>query len=117
MSEDKNRSLDSSRGGFFQGLSDRIRLIFRLIADSRINPLLKILPIGSLVYLVLPDIAPGPIDDAAIIWLGTYLFVELCPPDVVAEHLQALNPGPAPLTSDPLEKPEEIIDAEFWEEK
>jgi hypothetical protein len=38
-----------------------------------------------------PDIAPGPIDDAAIIWLATYLFVELCPPDVVQEHLEALN--------------------------
>jgi hypothetical protein len=40
---------------------------------------------------VLPDIAPGPIDDAAVIWLATYLFVELCPPDVVQEHLDALK--------------------------
>ena len=55
------------------------------------NPLLKVLPIGSLVYLVMPDIAPGPIDDAALIWLATYLFVELCPPDVVQEHLDALK--------------------------
>jgi hypothetical protein len=53
--------------------------------------LLKLLPIGSLVYLVMPDIAPGPIDDAAVIWLATYLFVELCPPDIVQEHLDALK--------------------------
>ena len=43
------------------------------------------------MYLVLPDIVPGPIDDAAVIWLATYLFVELCPPDVVQEHLDALK--------------------------
>ena len=53
--------------------------------------MLKLLPIGSMVYLVLPDIAPGPIDDAAVIWMATYLFVELCPPNVVQEHLDALN--------------------------
>jgi hypothetical protein len=77
--------------GFFQGLTLRIKLIMRLIGDSRVNTMLKLLPIGSLVYLVLPDIAPGPIDDAAVIWLATYLFVELCPPDVVQEHLEALK--------------------------
>ncbi len=117
MAEDKNRSIVSSRGGFFQGLSDRIRLILRLLADPRVSPWLKILPIGSLAYLIVPDIAPGPIDDAAIIWLGTYLFVELCPPDVVAEHLQALSAGNVIAGHDPLEKPEDIIDAEYWEEK
>ena len=70
-------------GGFFQELTLRIKLILKLLGDKRVNVLLKILPIGSLIYLVMPDIAPGPIDDAALIWLATYLFVELCPPDVV----------------------------------
>ena len=66
-------------GGVFQDLTLRVKLILRLIGDGRVNVLLKLLPIGSLVYLVLPDLAVGPIDDAAIIWLATYLFVELCP--------------------------------------
>lgn len=78
-------------GGFFQDLSTRVKLILRLLGDRRVNVLLKLLPIGSLVYLVLPDLAPGPIDDAAVIWLGAYLFVELCPPDVVQEHMRALT--------------------------
>ena len=78
-------------GGIFQELSLRIKLILRLLGDKRVNAFLKVLPIGSLVYLVMPDIAPGPIDDAALIWLATYLFVELCPPDVVQEHLEALK--------------------------
>jgi hypothetical protein len=92
MSEKTNRKIMLPQsGGFFQELTLRIKLILKLLGDSRVNVLLKILPIGSLIYLVMPDIAPGPIDDAALIWLATYLFVELCPPDVVKEHLEALK--------------------------
>jgi hypothetical protein len=92
MSEKPNRKIVIPQSeGFFQGLSLRFKLILRLLGDSRVSPILKVLPIGSLVYLVMPDIAPGPIDDAAVIWLATYLFVELCPPAVVQEHLEALN--------------------------
>ncbi len=92
MSDKSNRKIMLPKsGGIFQELTLRIKLILKLIADRRVNPLLKILPIGSLVYLVVPDIAPGPIDDAALIWLATYLFVELCPPDVVQQHLEALK--------------------------
>jgi hypothetical protein len=92
MSEKSNRKITTSKSGsFFQDLSLRLKLILRLLGDSRVSPMLKLLPIGSLVYLVVPDIVPGPIDDAAVIWLATYLFVELCPPNVVQEHLEALN--------------------------
>jgi hypothetical protein len=91
MSENRPRSIVSSKGGVLKDITQRIKLIIRLIGDSRVNPLLKIIPIGAVVYLVFPDIAPGPIDDAAILWLGTTLFVELCPPDVVAEHMEKLR--------------------------
>jgi len=92
MSEKPDRKIMFPQsGGFLQGLTLRIKLILRLLGDGRVNPLLKLLPIGSLVYLVVPDIAPGPIDDAAVIWLATYLFVELCPPEVVQEHLDGLK--------------------------
>lgn len=92
MTEKTNRKIAISQsGGVFRELSLRIKLILKLLGDRRVNPLLKILPIGSLIYLVLPDIAPGPIDDAALIWLATYMFVELCPPNVVQEHLEALK--------------------------
>jgi hypothetical protein len=92
MSEKTNRKITTSQSGsFFQDLSLRIKLILRLLGDSRVSPMLKLLPIGSMIYLVVPDIVPGPIDDAAVIWLATYLFVELCPPNVVQEHLDALN--------------------------
>jgi len=92
MSEKSNRKITiAQNGGFLQDLTLRIKLILRLMGDSRVSPMLKLLPIGSLAYLVVPDIAIGPIDDAAVIWLATYLFVELCPPAVVQEHLEALK--------------------------
>ena len=76
--------------GVVQDLSIRLKLIVRLMTDRRVSPLLKLLPIGSLVYFLVPDLAVGPIDDAAIIGLAAYLFVELCPPDVVQEHLEEI---------------------------
>jgi hypothetical protein len=82
---------EDERGGVFKELTLRIRLIFRLLADRRVNPLLKLLPLGSLVYFVFPDILPGPVDDAILMWLGGYLFIELCPPEVVQEHMDAMT--------------------------
>ncbi len=50
---------------------------------------------GTLVYLIAPDFIPFVVDDALVVWLGTYLFVELCPPEVVEEY-RALLSGTAP---------------------
>ena len=92
MADKPSRSLVPSKGdGVFHDLLNRVKLIMRLMGDGRVSPLLKLLPIGTLVYFVVPDLAPGPIDDAAIIWLGTYLFVELCPAEIVREHMNALT--------------------------
>ena len=73
--------------GMFNGLSRTLRLVVRLMGDSRVSIFLKLLPISTLVYLVSPLDAVIPlVDDALIIGLGTYFFIELCPPDVVEEH-------------------------------
>jgi uncharacterized membrane protein YkvA (DUF1232 family) len=69
------------------------------MGDNRISAFLKILPLASLAYLISPvDLAPGAIfpvigalDDAAILWIGSTLFVELCPPGVVREHMDTLE--------------------------
>jgi len=120
MPEKSNRKITITQdGGFLQDLTLRIKLILRLMGDSRVSPLLKLLPIGSLAYLVIPDIAIGPIDDAEVIWLATYLFVELCPPAVVQEHLEALKATRKVMdnyqeTYQP-ENPGEIIDGEVVE--
>jgi hypothetical protein len=75
-----SKEIRPSAGGFFPELTFRVKLILRLVTDSRVSMFLKILPIGSIVYWLMPDLLPGPIDDAALMFLGGYLFVELCPP-------------------------------------
>jgi hypothetical protein len=118
MHQNTTREIVPDRQGFFQGLLLRIKLVLRLIADRRVNILLKLIPFGAFLYLLAPDLAPGPVDDAAILWLGAYLFVELCPQDVVEEHMRALNIRIPSQTSssNPYEEEEEIIEGEFREE-
>ncbi len=88
--ERKSRDI-SAPGGIFTGISNQVKLIVRLMADRRISPLLKLLPLGTLVYLISPDLLPGPFDDAMVLWLGTAAFIELCPPEVVKEHLDIIK--------------------------
>jgi uncharacterized membrane protein YkvA (DUF1232 family) len=78
--------------GVLQQLLSRARLIGRLLRDPRVPWYLKMLPIGATIYLLAPDLLPlNPLDDTVVVGLGFYLFVELCPEEVVAEHLAALN--------------------------
>lgn len=117
MSGNHDREVIPSSGGVFQNLAARIKLIMRLMADPRVSPFLKLLPIGSLLYFLIPDIAPGPIDDVAIIWLGSYLFVELCPPDVVKEHMDALSQVVPGEWRDAQESGSQVVDAEYWDKE
>jgi hypothetical protein len=73
LDSDNGKEIVPRSGGVFNELSIRIKLIFRLLLDNRVNPLLKLLPLGTLVYLIFPDIIFGPVDDALLIWLGGYL--------------------------------------------
>jgi hypothetical protein len=115
MIDKKDHKMIPSQGGVFNDLLVRIKLVLRLLSDPRVSILLKLIPIGTVVYFIFPDLVPGPVDDAAVIWLGAYLFVELCPPEVVQEHIQALtHPVPGELR-DVKDHQEDVIEAEFWE--
>lgn len=106
-------------GDFFRDLADRFRLIGRLMMDSRVNPFLKILPVGTLIYVLSPIdlISLNPVDDAFLVWIGTTLFVELCPPHVVEEHTRALQRIVSGQGKDsPSTSPsEDVIDGEYFE--
>lgn len=118
MPDNKERKISLPNRGLWNDLILRIKLILRLMGDPRVNLLLKALPIASLIYLVWPIDIPGPIDDAAVLWIGNYLFVELCPPEVVQEHMKDLERTVNGEWRDPLKKGnEEIIDGEFHEVK
>ena len=49
-----------------------LQLIVRLMGDSRVNLLIKLLPVSVLIYWVVPfDFLPmNSLDDALAIWLG-----------------------------------------------
>jgi len=115
----KKSIIPSQNRGLIQDVVRHIKLIWLLIQDKRINVFLKILPIASLVYLVSPiDMLPGMVvpvvgalDDAAIIWIGTSLFISLCPEDIVNEHTLSLEKTLTGTWNNP-QGEDEIVDAE-----
>jgi len=99
MDKKSNKSLIPSQGGMFSDLLVRVKLIGKLMADRRVSFWLKLIPVGTLAYLISPiDLIPGgviplvgAVDDVAIIWFGASMFIELCTPDVVREHMGNLT--------------------------
>jgi uncharacterized membrane protein YkvA (DUF1232 family) len=83
--------------GMLSNFVSRLKLILKLMGDPRVSPWVKLVPIGAFIYLVSPiDVIMGipgidALDDAAVLWIGSNLFVELCPPEVVQEHMRALG--------------------------
>lgn len=96
MADKKNDMMVSPKSGMIHELVTRLKLILRLMGDGRVNIFLKALPLASVAYLIWPIDAiagiPGisALDDMALLGLGAYLFVELCPPAVVQEHMNQL---------------------------
>lgn len=85
----------SQQGGVVRNVLNQLKLIFRLMGDSRVNIFAKIIPVGALIYLISPVDAIsipfiGAVDDAALLWLSSYIFTELSPPEVVEEHMKEL---------------------------
>lgn len=117
MAEKKNADIVvTQQGGVVRNIVNQLKLIFRLMGDRRVSFLAKLIPVGTFAYLLMPaDLAPnialpviGMVDDAAILWLGSYLFTELCPPEVVDEHMKALAGNMQPGGADN----DDVVDAE-----
>ena len=83
--------------GILAEIIKNIKLIWRLLNDGRISPWPKMVIPATLLYLlfpvdIVPDIVPGlgQLDDIAVILLGLKLFVEMCPSEIVRQHLDEL---------------------------
>ena len=79
--------------------------------DKRVHPLVKVLPFLSLIYLVYPDLVPGPFDDAVVITLFLQFFLTLVPDELIDEHKFELE-----LQERDTNDRDNIIEGEFWEE-
>ena len=110
---DPRRLVSQPKEGLFAELGTQARLLLRLLGDRRVNPLLKLLPTAFVLYFLSPFDFPGPLDDAFIIWLGSTLFIELSPQDVVEEHRAALSPSKTSTDDEPKIDEGDIIDAEY----
>lgn len=110
MAGKKQNKLMVPQGGMMREFILRLKLIGRLMTDRRVNLFLKLIPVASAAYLIFPfdlvSIIPGisALDDLAIVSLGSYLFVELCPPAVVKEHMDELQSN--------VDDTDDVIDAE-----
>jgi uncharacterized membrane protein YkvA (DUF1232 family) len=127
--DQNKKAIIPSQPNIFQDAAIRAKLILRLMADGRVSIFTKLIPLASLAYLISPvdfipnAIAPilGTLDDAAILWLGSYIFLEACPTEVVRAHIKALVSNNEVVEEEKRaaqsEEPEEVIDATFTEEK
>jgi uncharacterized membrane protein YkvA (DUF1232 family) len=120
MNKKPSQSIIPSQGGVLKDLTLRAKLMFRLIGDRRVSPWVKLIPIGALVYFVSPiDLIPGgllnvigAVDDAAILWLGYYAFIEMCPPEIVRELAKNIISNSAVVDEVKDEEEGEIVDGE-----
>ncbi len=77
-----------------------IRLFYRLMGDRRVSLLAKMIPpLGLLVLLTPPalelDFIPGlgELDWLVVGYITLKVFLWLCPPDVVREHVAQIGRG------------------------
>lgn len=107
----------TQQGGVVRNVLNQLKLIFRLMGDKRVSFFAKLIPVGAFIYLVSPIDAVslpiiGVVDDAALLWLSSYIFTELCPPDVVDEHMKELAGN-----MHPKDVNEDVVDGETTEVK
>ena len=93
----KRLSAPEDQAGFLSDIIKNLKLTWRLLRDSRVPIWQKLIPPATLLYVISPiDFVPdavlglGQLDDLSIILLGIWGFIQLCPQDVVQEHLERL---------------------------
>jgi hypothetical protein len=87
-------------GGFVMYLPRFARVFYRLMADRRVSFLAKLVPPLGLLLLITPpalelDFVPliGELDWLLVGYITLKIFIWLCPPDVVREHVAQVARG------------------------
>ena len=85
---------------FLRELPHFVQLYWRLVRDGRVSVWPKALLLLSFLYVLspvdlIPDVIPfvGEIDDLVVVIAACRLFIYLCPPDVVREHVHRIDAG------------------------
>jgi hypothetical protein len=87
-------------GGVISHLPQFVRVFYRLMRDERVSVFAKIVPFLILALMLTPpamelDFVPiiGEIDWILAVYVALKVFVWLCPPDVVREHVGRIAHG------------------------
>jgi uncharacterized membrane protein YkvA (DUF1232 family) len=98
---DYSKAGNERRLGLITELYENARLVWRLLFDSRVSFISKMLLPGAFAYFASPiDAIPdvfvtffgvGYLDDLAVIVIAVRLFIAMAPKAVVAEHLEAIR--------------------------
>ncbi len=98
VSEKKTLRDPREAAGLLSDILNQGRLILRLLGDRRVPIWPKLIIPATAAYVLFPiDLLSDPIlglgqlDDIAIVLIGLKLFLELCPRDIVQEHLDNLS--------------------------
>lgn len=85
---------------FLRHLPHFVRLYWRLLWDRRVSLWPKALLLLSALYVlspvdIIPDVLPfiGEVDDLVVVIVVCRLFIYLCPPEVVQEHVRRIDAG------------------------
>ncbi|MCR4405823.1 MAG: DUF1232 domain-containing protein [Anaerolineae bacterium] len=94
----KRLSAPEEQTGLLTEIIKNLRLAWRLFRDSRVPIWQKLIPPATLLYILSPiDIIPdallglGQLDDLSVIMLGIWGFIQLCPQNIVQEHLEQIT--------------------------
>lgn len=86
--------------GMLAYLPQFIRVFWRLMHDRRVSFLAKMTPIIGILLLITPpalelDLVPiiGELDLLLVIYVSLKVFIWMCPPDVVREHVAQVARG------------------------
>jgi uncharacterized membrane protein YkvA (DUF1232 family) len=81
-------------GRFLSHLPSFLRVFYGLMNDSRVSLLTKLVPLLAVAWLISPpgvaiDLIPliGELDALLVIYFALKIFLWLCPPEVVREHV------------------------------
>jgi hypothetical protein len=87
-------------GGLITHLPSFLRVFYRLMTDRRVSPLAKIVPLLGLLLLFTPpalelDLIPiaGELDWLLVTIITLKVFIWLCPPEIVREHVARVARG------------------------
>ena len=97
MGDDQKPVISQKNVGALAQFLRTLRLVWRLLADSRVPIFPKLIILAAAIYVISPiDLIPdlilglGQLDDLGIAMLAIGVFIQLCPPAIVDEHRRAI---------------------------